>query len=559
MWLNGTRIDLTKDYSVTVNSFLASGGDNFWELADGTRQEDTEQTDLAAQVDFMKQYQSDALPVDYNQRGVRVTFPDDAPDTYAAGDTVNFDLSSLLMTGPNDVQDTSLTIKDGDTVLADDVPVTPSNSTQPYDDRGSASVSVTLPDGVAGNQVLTVYGNQAGDGTPEAYIKIPGVKVDSTVTAEDQDATYGSAGSLTASVSGPDGPVANPGGTMTFSEGDDVLGTADVGADGTATLDLTEVTLGAGDHTITAELSDSDAFNDGASTTFTLTVAKAPTTVVSDDASVAEGSDATIPVTVTSSATAQPDGTVQVLSDGTSVGTATLVDGAATVDVDTSTLATGANTVTVSYSGADNFESSSKDITLTITVAPQTATVTAPKVTVHYGKKATLPITVKGSAGTPTGHVQVRYGTKSLGTVTLSHGKATLTLAARSLAPGGRALSLRYGGDGVYAAATGATKVTVLKATAKISDHVVHGPIRVKKKGPKLYVAVRATGVTATGKVTLLIRHKKFHGTLRKGHVSIKLPKFPKAGKVKVTITYAGDAHVAKAKKVVKVKVKRKR
>ena len=87
MWLNGKPIDLTKNYSVTVNSFLASGGDNFWELANGTHQEDTEQTDLQAQVDYMKQYQSTPLPVDYSQRAVRVTFPANAPATYSAGDT----------------------------------------------------------------------------------------------------------------------------------------------------------------------------------------------------------------------------------------------------------------------------------------------------------------------------------------------------------------------------------------------------------------------------------------------------------------------------------------
>ena len=138
MWLNGKPISLAKSYSVTVNSFLASGGDNFWELANGTHQEDTEQTDLQAQVDYMKQYQATPLPVDYSQRAVRVTFPDDAPATYSAGDPVTFSLSSLLMTGPHDVQDTSLTIKDGNTVLDPSVPVTPSNSTQPYDDRGNA-------------------------------------------------------------------------------------------------------------------------------------------------------------------------------------------------------------------------------------------------------------------------------------------------------------------------------------------------------------------------------------------------------------------------------------
>jgi 5'-nucleotidase len=145
MWLNGKAIDPATTYKVTVNSFLASGGDNFWELANGAQQRDTEQTDLQAQVDYMKQFQSDPLPVDYAQRAVRVTFPADAPSSYGAGDTVAFSLSSLIMTGPKDVQDTSVTVKDSGTVLAGSVPVTANNSTQPYDNRGNASVSVQLP------------------------------------------------------------------------------------------------------------------------------------------------------------------------------------------------------------------------------------------------------------------------------------------------------------------------------------------------------------------------------------------------------------------------------
>jgi 5'-nucleotidase len=284
MWLNGTPIDLTKHYSVTVNSFLASGGDNFWELANGAHQEDTEQTDLQAQVDYMKQYQSTPLPVDYSQHAVRVTFPANAPSTYSAGDPVTFSLSSLLMTGPHDIQDTSLTIKDGDTVLSSSIPVTASNSTQPYDDRGNASVTVTLPAGVAGDQVLTVYGNQTGTGTPEAYIKLPGVQFDSSVSADDQDATYGSAGSLTATVTAGV-PVD---GTVTFSEGDTTLGQADVGADGTATLALPVVTLAAGTHTITATYGGSTGLR-GSTTTFTLTVGKAELVVTADDQSIAYG------------------------------------------------------------------------------------------------------------------------------------------------------------------------------------------------------------------------------------------------------------------------------
>ena len=53
MWLNGTPIDLGATYSVTVNSFLAAGGDNFAAFAGGTSKQDTGQTDLQAMVDYM--------------------------------------------------------------------------------------------------------------------------------------------------------------------------------------------------------------------------------------------------------------------------------------------------------------------------------------------------------------------------------------------------------------------------------------------------------------------------------------------------------------------------
>ena len=72
--------------------------------------------------------------------------------------------------------------------------------------------------------------------------------------------------------------------------------------------------------------------------------------------------------------------------------------------------------MTVSYLGAANFAASHRNITVTITVTKKKATVTAPNVSVVYGQTVVLPITVKGSAGTPTGHVQVLYGSKSLGT-----------------------------------------------------------------------------------------------------------------------------------------------
>ncbi len=447
MWLNGTPIGLTTSYSVTVNSFLASGGDNFWELANGTHQEDTEQTDLQAQVDYMKQYLSTPLPVDYSQHAVRVTFPANAPSTYSAGDPVTFSLSSLLMTGPHDVQDTSLTIKDGATVLSSSIPVSPSNSTQPYDDRGNASVTVTLPAGIAGDQVLTVFGNQTGSGTPEAYIKLPGVKVASAVAADDQSALYGTAGSLTATVTAS---VAVDG-SVTFSEGDTTLGQADVGSDGTATLALPTVTLSAGAHTITATYNGSDALL-GSTTTFTFTVSKADTTTQVDpvDASV-YGS----PISVTAhvvSAGAAPTGDVSFADTSTSPATAL---GTAPVQEDGSAvlsglvLDAGTHSIVATYLGDAGTTGSPSSATMAF-VWTKELDVTADDQSIAYGD--TLPeftATVSGlvgsdhlvtaptcvstaTAGSPVGHYPISCSGADAGpnySLTYVDGQLTITTA----------------------------------------------------------------------------------------------------------------------------------
>ena len=230
------------------------------------------------------------------------------------------------------------------------------------------------------------------------------------------------------------------------------------------------------------------------------------------------------------------------------LGTGTLDHGAVTIDLDTSDLNSGANTVTVSYSGSDNFTASHKDITVTITVSKKKpATVTAPDASVVYGQAVVVPVTVHGSAGTPTGRVRVLYGTKSLGSVLLQGGQAMVTIKAKTLPPGAHALSLSYYGDSVYAKATGTFQLTVLRATPTITDEVRGGPIQVNQSGPKLYVKVAATGLNPSGTVTLLIGSKTLQGTLSGGHVSILLPKFTSAGPVDVTIQYSGNANVKSA------------
>jgi len=165
MFLDGEPIDLGATYSVTVNSFLASGGDNFGALNGSGRKQDTGRTDLQAQVDYFAEFASDApLPVDYSQRAVGVVFPDAAPATYDAGSDVTFDLSSLSMTGPGDQTDASVDVSlDGTSLGTFPVTTTPLATLPGFDEAGTASASITLPGDLAtGDYELVVTGSDTG-------------------------------------------------------------------------------------------------------------------------------------------------------------------------------------------------------------------------------------------------------------------------------------------------------------------------------------------------------------------------------------------------------------
>ncbi len=161
MWLNGTAIKADQSYSVTANSFLASGGDNFTAFREGSNSRDTGQIDLQGMVDYMEAYATTPLEVDSSQRAVGVTTPSGAPASYGPGDTVAFDLSSLAMTGTGDAQDSSVDVylgeqKIGSAAVDNTVAVGATD-----DEAGQASVSVVLP-AYEGSPALTVRGATTG-------------------------------------------------------------------------------------------------------------------------------------------------------------------------------------------------------------------------------------------------------------------------------------------------------------------------------------------------------------------------------------------------------------
>lgn len=159
MWLDGKAIEPATQYSVTANSFLAAGGDNFRAFTLATGRRDTGKVDLQAMVDYMAAFASRTpLPVNTYQQHVHVTWPAGARHFYRLGERVELKLASLAMTGPSDLKDAKLEVKVGDKVL-DPQPVDNTLGTAVFDDYGTSAVSVKLKGKVrTGDQLITFTG-----------------------------------------------------------------------------------------------------------------------------------------------------------------------------------------------------------------------------------------------------------------------------------------------------------------------------------------------------------------------------------------------------------------
>ncbi|WNB85401.1 ExeM/NucH family extracellular endonuclease [Cellulomonas sp. ATA003] len=160
VFLDEEPLDLDATYRVVANSFLASGGDNFATLAEGANVQDSGQVDLQAFVDYMREF-SPVSP-DLAQRAVGVHVVDEPADgTWAPGDEVTIELSSLLFSGGEQQGSTLTYAVAGGTEQTVPIDATPVDTA---DDVGRATITVTVPS-TAVDGVLAVLAEVEGTGT----------------------------------------------------------------------------------------------------------------------------------------------------------------------------------------------------------------------------------------------------------------------------------------------------------------------------------------------------------------------------------------------------------
>jgi hypothetical protein len=267
--------------------------------------------------------------------------------------------------------------------------------------------------------------------------------------------TYGTDGAVEATVSSSTPAT----GTVTVTDGSEVIGTAPVSGDGTATVAIPGDALEPGTHTLTVDYSG-DADHKASSSTVEVTVAKAEPTLESavSPAQVTVGDHATATVTVAADGF-QPGGSVTFAVDGQEAGQATLTDGSASLEVGPFDTA-GAHQVTATYSGDAHTGTGESTSTVQVSESPKADSKVQVKATpnkIKAGKtRAKLHIRVTSPDGTPTGTVKVEVGGHTYKAALDENGRAEVRL--RSFDDAGTVTAkIEYQGDDM----TRSSKTTV--------------------------------------------------------------------------------------------------
>jgi hypothetical protein len=267
---------------------------------------------------------------------------------------------------------------------------------------------------------------------------------------------FGQGETLTATVTSPAGV---PAGTVTFLDGNTVLGTAQLNAAGQAVL---PVSLGVGNHQLTAVYGGAGGFAGSTSAASAVTVNPAATAVTlgSSVNPAVTGHAVTFTATVAAIApgAGTPTGTVTFMDGNVVLGTFTVGAGG-TATFTTSFATADGHAITAVYNGDANFVGSSGALTEQVTApaTPQatTTTLSASANPVRVGRAVTFTATVRGpaGAGTPTGTVTFFVGSTAVARVALdATGQARFR---RSFGHTGRfTVRAVYSGDANFAASS---------------------------------------------------------------------------------------------------------
>jgi len=240
-----------------------------------------------------------------------------------------------------------------------------------------------------------------------------------------------------------------------------------------------------------------------------------------------------------------------------------LENGSATVTFED--LKPGNHAATVTYTGDENYNSITKETTVSI-----------PKKEIPSGESALNMTTPEGSDSPSytinlpqdaTGNLTVTVDGKDTYTQALVNGSATVTVP--KLSAGAHTITVSYSGDDTYANISKTSNITVAqkttpdtgKKTKKVASKIIakKKTFKAKKKVKKYTITLKA-GKKPIKKVqvTLKIKGKTYKAkTNAKGKATFKIKKLTKKGKYTAVIKFKGNKLYKAATKKVKITVKK--
>jgi 5'-nucleotidase len=232
--LDGVQMDDATIYKVTVNSFLASGGDGFAAFANGRAHADSGKVDLQSQLEYFDAQAGDPSDPDFASRSVGVSGLTAAPvGGFVAGDTVSMTLSSLvLQQAAADASGTVTATLDGVELASAPIDETVLDNS---DEQGRATLRFVVPEGITApaagpvtrSVVLTVDGTGTTASVPLVFaaaaapVVVPPTDPGTTPPVTTPGGTV--PGTTPGSGTTPAGTVRNADGSLAFT-GQDGLG-----------------------------------------------------------------------------------------------------------------------------------------------------------------------------------------------------------------------------------------------------------------------------------------------------------------------------------------------
>ncbi len=212
---------------------------------------------------------------------------------------------------------------------------------------------------------------------------------------------------------------------------------------------------------------------------FVISQAASKVALASSESSSVFGQSLTFVATVTASG-GTPTGTVTFFDGATVLGNAPL-NGSGQATITVASLAVGTHSITATYAASANYLSAKSS------VAPESITQDATQVVVVpvgiFKKKKLVSVglttevePLTPGSGTPTGTITFKVKKKTLGTVSLGGGTATLTVKATSVLK--KAVTIIYTGDQNFSSTTATSPAVSQKSLASLARPLVAAPHR---------------------------------------------------------------------------------